>query len=62
MLYKKKKPSSKPKNDYPNRYSINCFAAIFDADEYNITSLDELRMYADIVATRDELEYQNSHF
>ena len=51
-----------PKKDYSKRYSTNCLAAIFDTDEYNRTSLDELRMYADIMATRDELEYQNSHF
>ena len=59
---KKAKWYKMPKKDYSKRYSTNCLSAIFDCGEYNRVSLDELRMYADIMATRDELDYQNSHF
>lgn len=51
-----------PKKDYSKRYSTNCLSAIFEGDEYNTISIADLKEYADIMATADELQSQNSHF
>jgi hypothetical protein len=51
-----------PKKDFSKRYSTNCLSAIFEPDEPNTISIDDLREYADIMASKDELLYQNSHF
>ena len=51
-----------PKKDYSKRYSTNCLSAIFEGDELNTISIADLKEYADIMATADELESQNSHF
>ena len=51
-----------PKKDYSKRYSTNCLSAIFEGDEINTISIADLKEYADIMATADELQSQNSHF
>ena len=59
---KKKKYYRMPKKDYSKRYSTNCLSAIFEGDELNTVSINDLREYADIMATSEELALQNSHF
>ena len=51
-----------PKKDFSRRYSTNCLSAIFEGDVPNTISIADLREYADIMATSDELAAQNSHF
>ena len=52
-----------PKKIYSKRFSTNCLSGIFEARaEYNRVGIDDLAEYADIMATNEELEQQNSHF
>ena len=52
-----------PKKIYSKRYSTNCLAGIFETRAAcNSVGLDDLREYADIMASSDELGMQNSHF
>ena len=51
------------KKIYSNRYSTDCLSGIFETRAaVNTVGLDDLREYADIMATSDELGLQNSHF
>ena len=49
-----------PKKDYSERYSTDCLASIFDRP--NTVSIKDIEEYAGIIASRDELDRQNSHF
>lgn len=51
-----------PKKDFSKRYSTNCLSAIFEGDEINRVSINDLAEYAGILATAEELESQNSFF
>lgn len=52
-----------PKKIYSKRFSTDCLSGIFEARaEYNRVSIEDLKEYADIMATNEELELQNSHF
>lgn len=52
-----------PKKIYSKRYSTNCLSGIFETRAAcNSVGLDDLREYADIMASSDELGMQNSHF
>lgn len=51
------------KKIYSKRYSTDCLSGIFETrSEVNTVGLDDLKCYADIMATNDELGLQNSHF
>lgn len=51
------------KKIYSKRYSTDCLSGIFAArGELNFVGIDDLREYADIMATSYELSLQNSHF
>lgn len=50
------------KKDYSKRYSTNCLSAIFEGDAVNTISIADLKEYASILATSEELAMQNSHF
>lgn len=51
------------KKIYSKRYSTDCLSGIFEARAAaNCVGLDDMREYADIMATSDELGLQNSHF
>lgn len=52
-----------PKKVYSKRYSTDCLSGIFETRaQANYVSIDNLREYADIMATNAELGLQNSHF
>ena len=51
-----------PKKDFSKRYSTNCLSAIFEGDEVNRISINDLEEYAGIMATTEELAKQNSFF
>ena len=52
-----------PKKVYSKRYSTDCLSGIFETRAAcNYIGLDDLRYYADIMATNAELGLQNSHF
>lgn len=52
-----------PKKVYSKRYSTDCLSGIFETRaQANYVSIDDLREYADIMATNAELGLQNSHF
>ena len=51
-----------PKKDFAKRYSTNCLSAIFEGDEVNRISINDLAEYANIMATAEELASQNSFF
>lgn len=51
------------KKIFSKRYSTDCLSAIWEVrGEVNAVGIDDLREYADIMATQDELEAQHSHF
>ncbi len=51
------------KKIYSKRYSTDCLSGIFETRAaVNTVGLDDMREYADIMATADELGLQNSHF
>ena len=51
------------KKIYSKRYSTDCLSGIFEErSRANMISLQDLAEYADIIATKDELDQQNSHF
>lgn len=51
------------KKIYSKRYSTDCLSGIFERrSAANTVSLDDMREYADIMATNAELGLQNSHF
>lgn len=50
------------KKVYSNRFSSNCLSAIFEGDEPNQVSIDDLREYGGIMATSEELRAQHSFF
>lgn len=51
------------KKIYSKRYSTDCLSGIFEArGEINRIGIDDLREYADMMATHDELLMQHSHF
>lgn len=51
------------KKIYSKRYSTDCLSGIFESRAaFNTVGLDDLREYADITATKEELALQNSHF
>lgn len=50
------------KKIYSRRYGSDCMASVFSARaQYNFVGLDDMREYADYIASQDELLYQNSH-
>ena len=52
-----------PKKIYSKRFATNCLSGIFEARaEANYIGVDDLKEYADIMATSKELSLQNSHF
>lgn len=52
-----------PKKVYSKRYSTDCLSGIFETRAAcNYVGLNDLREYADIMATNAELGLQNSHF
>lgn len=59
---KKRKYYISHKKVYSNRFSSNCHSAIFEGDEANQVSIDDLREYAGIMATSEELRSQHSFF
>ena len=51
------------KKIYSKRYSTDCLSGIFETrGAVNTVGLDDLKEYADIMATNAELGLQNSHF
>ncbi len=51
------------KKIWAKRYATDCLSGIFEVrGELNEVGINDLREYADIVATNDELLYQESHF
>ena len=51
------------KKIYSKRYSTDCLSGIFETrGAVNAVGLDDMREYADIMATNAELGLQNSHF
>ena len=51
------------KKVYARRYASDCMSAIFEAHgELNEVGLDDLREYADVMATAEERSAQHSHF
>lgn len=51
------------KKIYSKRYSTDCLSGIFETrGTVNAVGLDDMREYADIMATNAELGLQNSHF
>ncbi len=51
------------KKIYSKRYSTDCLSGIFETRAaVNSIGLDDMKEYADIMATSDELGLQNSHF
>ena len=59
---KKAKIYRMPKKDYARRYCTDCLSAIFEGDEPNRVSINDLPTYAGVRATSEELAQQNSHF
>lgn len=59
---KKAKIYRMPKKDYSRRYCTDCLSAIFEGDEPNRVSINDLPTYAGVRATSEELALQNSHF
>lgn len=52
-----------PKKIYSKRFTTNCLSGIFEVRaEANCIGIDDLKEYADIMATSKELSLQNSHF
>lgn len=52
-----------PKKIYSKRFTTDCLSGIFEARAAaNYTGIDDLTEYADIMATAQELQLQNSHF
>ncbi len=52
-----------PKKIYSKRFATNCLSSIFETRaKANRIGIDDLREYADIMATAEELRLQNSHF
>ncbi len=47
---------------YSDRFSSDCHSAIFEGDEPNTVSIDDLREYSGIMATSEELRAQHSFF
>lgn len=59
---KKRKWYRMPKKIYSRRYTTDCQQAIFERRaELNYVGIDDLREYADDMASGEELIYQNSH-
>lgn len=51
------------KKIYSNRYSTDCLSGIFETRAaVNEVGLDDMAEYADLMASADELDLQNSHF
>ncbi len=60
---KKAKYYRMPKKIYSKRFSTDCLSGIFEVRAAcNCVGLDDLREYADIMATSAELGLQNAHF
>ena len=60
---KKAKYYRMPKKIYSKRFSTDCLSGIFEARATcNYIGIDDLREYADIMATSSELGLQNAHF
>lgn len=60
---KKAKYYRMPKKIYSKRFSTDCLSGIFEIRAAcNYIGIDDLREYADIMATNDELGLQNAHF
>ena len=52
-----------PKKIYSKRFSTDCLSGIFEnRAECNYIGIDDLKEYADIMATSAELDLQNAHF
>ncbi len=52
-----------PKKIYSKRFTTNCLSGIFETRaSANYVGIDDLAEYADIMATAQELQLQNSHF
>lgn len=50
------------KKAYSRRYGSDCMASVFSARaQYNFVGLDDMREFADYIASQDELLYMNSH-
>lgn len=50
------------KKVFSDRYATDCMSAIFrERGKFNTVGLDDLAVYADIMATNDERELQHSH-
>lgn len=51
------------KKIYSKRYATDCLSGLFETRAAtNTVGLDDMREYADIIASADELQRQNSHF
>ncbi len=51
------------KKIWANRYATDCLSGIYEVrGAINRVGIDDLREYADLMATNDELQSQNSHF
>lgn len=51
------------KKDYAKRNGSDCMAGSFESrGESNTVGLDDMRTFADYIATQDELLYENSHW
>ncbi len=60
---KKAKYYRMPKKIYSKRFSTDCLSGIFETRaQANCVGIDDLKEYADIMATADELGLQNAHF
>lgn len=59
---KKRKYYRMPKKIYSKRYATNCLSAIFQNGEVNTVYVDDFIEYVGIMATRNELDLQHSHF
>lgn len=58
----KKKYFKSYKKDYSKRNGSDCMASVFSSRaETNFVGLDDMREFADYIASQDELLYENSH-
>ena len=58
----KKKYFKSYKKDFSKRNGSDCMSSVFSSRaEMNFVGLEDMREYADFIASNDELLYQNSH-